>query len=75
MQCFLLSGFLLYLCFRYDSYFKFLSLSFFLLICIGDAYTHAVSLALEKALKACLVATGFVLTSVPFVIGHSGIHC
>ncbi|KAL0005946.1 hypothetical protein SO802_013507 [Lithocarpus litseifolius] len=57
-----------YLCFRYDSHFKFLSLSFFLLICIGNACTHAVSLALEKALKVCLVATGFVLTSVLFVI-------
>ena len=48
MLCFLF-GFLFCLCFRYDSNFKFLSLSFFLLICIGDAYTHAVSLALEKA--------------------------
>ena len=56
------------LCFRYDSYFKFLSLSFFLLICIGDAYTHVVSLALEKDLKVCLVATGLVLTSMLFVI-------
>ena len=64
----LLSGFLLYICFRYDSYFKFLSLSFFLLICIGDAYTHVVSLALEKALKVCLVATDFVLTSVLLVV-------
>ncbi|XP_050277765.1 DNA polymerase zeta catalytic subunit-like [Quercus robur] len=41
----------------------------------GVMHTHAVSLALEKALKACLVATGFVLTSVLFVIGLSGIHC
>ncbi|XP_050274135.1 DNA polymerase zeta catalytic subunit-like isoform X2 [Quercus robur] len=27
----------------------------------GDAYTHAVSLALEKALKVCLVATGWAM--------------
>ena len=59
MLCFLLSGFLLYLCFRYDSYFEFLSLSFFLLICTGDAYTHAVSLALEKALKGMLGCNRF----------------
>ena len=37
---FFLSGFLLYIYFKYDSYFKFLSSSFFLLICIGDACTH-----------------------------------